>query len=305
MPGTEIWNVEWPNVNTQRKYPFDEGQSLTDGDFVLPDDFLVDMVLPVNIGTVPAPDPTLFHVSQVGVFSSGFTVSIAYNGVTFATVTIPKDSFVEYSNYDIIGIGDFFDTRGTLTVGQIDTISKYPGAWNFTVDTAKILPTIIRPNLRALTSLRIANGTDQSAPITGDVVLRAGQNFRFRVVGNVIYFDAIRGENLQESCVCNDMDVLAPPIRSINMVTGDANGNITLLGTSCVMITPGANSLSIEDQCSEPCCDCRELQVVTDDLEQMLNQVRTLEDTAVRLDDVITNTSNNILASKTTGIPRY
>lgn len=301
---SKVWNVEWPNVNTQRKYPFAEGQSLADGDFVLPDDLIVDMVLPVNIGMLPAIDPTLFHLVQLGVFSSGLTITLGYDGAIFSTVNIPKAGFTEYSTYAINGSSAFFDTRGWITIGQLDTIEQFAGVWNFTADTAKILPTIIRPNIRSVTSLQIVNGTDRSSPYTGDIILKAGSNMRLRVDGNTIYFDAIDGTSMSEECVCNDMDTLAPPIRTINAVGPNTNGELTLVGTSCVQLEAGTNMIKINDSCSEPCCDCRELEVVTDTLETMLNQLRTMEAVSIRLDEVITNTTNNVLASRTTGIPR-
>jgi hypothetical protein len=301
-----LWNIEWPNVNTQRKYPLMEGQSARDGDFVLPDDLIVDLSLAVNIGLSPTLDPTLFHVSQVGVFSSGITISLAYNGVVFSTVSVPLAGFTEYSSYPVVGVVPFFDSRGWITIGKLSSVLKFPGAWNFTIDTARFVPSCIRPNLRSLTSVRVVNGTDYSEAMSGDITLVAGQNFRFRVDldNNKIIFDCLDGAGMTAECDCNNLDEQAPCIRTINGVGPNANGDLTLRGTTCVQLTGGTNAITIEDTCSQPCCDCRELQVVTTQLEAMLNEITSLEIVASKLDAVIQNIQGNILASKTTGIPR-
>lgn len=305
MPDT-LWNIEWPNINTQRKYPLCEGQTVADGDFVLPNDFLVDMVIPVNIGMIPAVDPTKFHLAQVGVFSSGIVVSIAYDETVFATINVPTTGFVEYGTYPIVGVSPFFDTRGWLVVGQLDSILRNPGAWNFSLSTARIVPTVIRPNLRALTSIRVANGQDYSEAMAGDITLVAGQNFRFRVVPelNHVIFDCIDGGGMEEDCVCTDIEQQAPCIRTINGVRPNAAGELTLRGTTCVALSSGTNAITISDSCSEPCCDCRELKVITDELEVMLSNIQDLETAAARMDAVLINIQGNILASKSTGIPR-
>ena len=53
-----FWNVEWPNVNAQRKYPFSQEASLASDDFIIPNDLIVDLVLPVNTAGTPTLDPT-------------------------------------------------------------------------------------------------------------------------------------------------------------------------------------------------------------------------------------------------------
>ena len=150
------------------------------------------------------------------------------------------------------------------------------------------------------------NGNDASEAFAGDIVLAAGQNFRIRVdqANNKIYFDCIDADGFTEECVCDDLDTQAPCIRTINGVGPNANGELTLRGTSCVEIQGGINSITLDDSCAEPCCDCRELQVISDQLESLLNDVTNLEIVAERLDGTLQNIQGNILASKSTGIPR-
>ena len=301
----EIWNTEWPNVNAQRKYPFAQDASLIAGDFELPDDLIVDFVLPVNVSA--APDPALFHLKQVGVFGSGVTLSFAYNDYVFATVSLSVASFQPYSTYAVQGAGLFSDTKGWITIGQLDSILRTPGAYNFDVSTGRLLPTTIRPRLRTVSSMSIVNGTDVGPALTGDISLVAGRNFRLRVdlsgVKPAIILDAISGEGTVTPCECSQLDEAAPCIRTINGVSPTDNGNFNLIGSDCITVTPGSSELTLEDVCSTPCCDCRELNVLTQTMTQLQNQVQTMEMVAERLDQELKNTQGNILASKTTGLP--
>jgi hypothetical protein len=280
---------------------------LVSEDFTLPNDLIVDLVMPVNTGVTPEVDPTLFHVSRIGVFSAGIVIVLAYNGSDFATVNVASATFTKYKTYSFTGINEYFDVRGWITIGDIAKTLESPGSWNFTAATAGLEPTVVRPNLRAITSMRVANGDDVSAALSGDLVLVAGNNIRFRlgeVSGNpAIIIDAVTGPDYQEECDCSDLNELSPPIRSINGVTPDEAGNITIQGSDCLDLSAGTASITITDSCADPCCGCAELEVITDTLAAVQNQMQTLQNTADRLDEVITTTRVNLLASKSTGVP--
>jgi hypothetical protein len=301
----EIWNAEWPNVNAQRKYPFAQDATLTVGDFVLPNDLVVDLVLPVNVSA--APDPTLFHLKQLGVFSSGIVLSFAYNDSVFSTINIVTSGFTPYSTYAVQGSGVFFDSKGWVTIGQVSEVLKYPGAYTFSLQAGRLLPSVIRPRLRTISSLSIVNGSDVGPALTGDIALVAGRNFRFRVdlsgAKPQIILDAISGAGTVTPCTCSQLDESAPCIRTINGLYPTDNGNFNIIGSECVLITPGTSEVKLEDVCSTPCCDCRELSVLTTTLASLQNQLQTMEMTAERLDQELQNTQGNILASKTTGLP--
>jgi len=301
----EIWNAEWPNVNAQRKYPFAQSASLISGDLELPDDLIVDFVLPVNVSA--APDPTLFHLSQVGVFGGGVTISFAYDGAVFATVSVAANGFQPYTTLAVQGAAPFSDSKGWVTIGQLASTLSNPGSYNFDVSTGRLLPTVIRPRLRTVASMSIVNGTDVGPALTGDIALVAGRNFRLRVdlsgAKPAIILDAINGEGTVTTCSCSELDEDAPCIRMINGVYPADNGNFNIIGSDCVTVTPGTAELRLEDTCSKPCCDCRELTVLTQALTQMQNQLQTMEMVAERLDRELQNTQGNILASKTTGLP--
>ena len=302
----ELWNVEWPNINAQRKYPFTQSATLaSSSDVALPNDLVVDFVLAVSDSS--APDPTLFHVQQVGVFSAGIVLTFAYNETAFATINVPLTGFVEYTTYRVVGTGDFQAAAGWLTIGSLANTLLIPGAHTFTVTTGKLLPTVIRPRLDAVTSLSVANGQDISTALAGAITLIAGSNIRFRVDTSgsspEIIIDAIDGSDMEADCDCLAEDKDAEPIRTVNGVGPDAAGNVQIEGGECVTITPSSTGILIEDSCSVPCCGCTELGVITTDLSSVKMQVQTLEMTASKLSDVLQNMSSNVLVSKTTGIP--
>lgn len=313
-----IWNVEWPNVNAGRKYPLALDATLKDatGTFSLPNELVVDFVLPVHISTVPTTDPTLFHISQLGVFSAGVVISFAYDGETFATVNVPTDGFVPYSTFPVIGTGAFFDSRGWVTVGQIGDTLNSPGAWTFDADGTRFLPVTIRPDIRAVTSLSVIDSGGVSTPISGDIAFFAGSNFKFTVelaedfplelplrTKDRIIFSAISGIGLQEDCDCNELDESAPCIQTINGIGPSASGNIAISGSACMDVTQSGSTVTISDTCSEPCCDCRELAVVTDAVALLSQQIADLDFLAQKLNSDISATRINLLASKTTGLP--
>ena len=316
-PG-QIWNVEWPNVNAQRKHPLAQDATLKDttGTFEMPTDLIVDFVFPIHVATTPTIDPTLFHVSQVGIFGSGVVLSFAYNGETFATVSISSTGFVPYSTYPVIGANAFFDSRGWITIGKLENAFKSAGAFDFDLAGGRIHPGAIRPDIRAVTSITVADSNGTSDPITGDISLRSGTNFRFRVerkedfpsefpprTRDRIYFDAIDSTEFEEDCECNDLDESAPCVRSINGINPTAEGAFQLTGSACIEIQSTGSGVRLVDKCSEPCCDCQELDAVATGLQILAQQVADLEYVSNRLETEVNATRINLLASKTTGLP--
>jgi len=287
MSASTIWNAEWPNCNSQRNYPLKGSATDKDitGSISLPENFIVDFTLSVPAST--GLNPALFHVAQVGVFSSGVVLSFGYDGTAFATINIPTSSFTKYSTYRISGRAAFSTAVGWVTIGELDDVLALGGAWDFDTTGAGLLPSLIRPSLQAVSSIAIANGSDVSEAITGDIVLQAGANVGFRLDESgdtpIIYIDAANGLNLEEECACTDLDNSAPCIRTINGIAPNEAGNLTFIGSDCMSLTPGEATITLTDTCSTPCCDCRELEVVTETAATLQSQILGLEVAAERL----------------------
>ena len=309
MADVATWNVEWPNVNASRKYPLAESATMQDtsGSFTLPNNLIVDFVLSVNVDKEPALDPALFHVGQVAVFSAGVVLGFAYNNEVFATVNVPVVDFTKYSTYRVSGVGLFPESSGFVTIGSLEETLRSGGAWTFDVDGGRLHPMTLRPGLRGVTSLVVVDAVGESAPMSGDIAFVAGPNFQFRVERKEdfnrdrdrIIFSALSTDGFEEECVCDNVDVSSPCIRTINGVSPNQVGAIELLpGSTCLQISPNAqyHAISIRDICSEPCCDCDELEVVMSALRELTAQLSEIDRASLQLRREFNTTRTNLLA---------
>lgn len=302
-PAGPIWNIDYLNANSQRKYPLSEEAGLRDtsDSFSLPNDFLVDFLWPIHADATI--DPSLFHLAAVGIFGTGVTISIGYDGAVIGNVSIDATTFQRNTTYFVQGAGDFFDTVGKVVVGSLETLLENAGSFQFDVVNGRFEPTVIRPDVRGVSAFYIRNGTDLSEAIQGDIVLQAGTNFLInRVPGpgaepDRIILSAIDGAGLNQDCDCNENATL-PCIQTINGIAPDENGDFALLGDDCLELQAIANGIQLADNCSRPCCGCDELQVVLDAVQTFANQVFALEQLASQIEGRMEMIQTNLLSSK-------
>ena len=307
MPITQNFNIEWLGHNSQRNFPLAYESTSKDitGAFKLPDDFLVELRL-----SVPAflASSTNYTLKTVQAYSTGYSVIIGYdNGesiVSVAAANILRSSHYLYKSYPLRGLGDFYDVSGFVTIGNLDAIDlEPPGSWSFDLGGGRLELDCVYPQIRGVTQLRIQNGGDVSAPITGDIILRSGNNFSINVIQEPgedpqIIFNAISGAGLNEECVCEDGTQDLVPIKTINDIPGAPDGSFTLTGIECLTITPGTNSLNLEDKCAKPCCGCKELEPVVAALEQFGKQAATLETFMTNLEARVAQMDMVVLGSR-------
>jgi hypothetical protein len=283
MPISQNFNIQWLNHNSQRHFPlaFDATTKSVNGEFTLPDDFLVSLYL--SIPTSLNVSPASFTIRTIQAFSTGFSVIIGYfDGTTVLPVArgaVLRDTHTLYRTYPMRGLGSFYDVAGHMTIGRLENIDlQPPGEWQFDLTGGRLEVDSVRPQIRGVSSIQIKNGIDLSAPITGDVILSAGENIRLELsAGDTpeISISAIDGAGLNEECVCEGGNQPTQPIKTINGIGPDGAGNFTLLGTNCLTINPGDNGLQLDDKCAKPCCGCKELEVITDQLELLGKQAET------------------------------
>lgn len=296
-----LLNLEWLNHNSQRAYPLtDDTTGLdTTGVFKIPDEFIVSLYFPIHWGQNV--DVTNFFVSKIASFEAGYSVTIGYGSTDIATALIASSAHTSNQVYNLGGIGDFSDSRGHIAIGSLDNISAQPsGFWEFDATGAGLDPDTIRPHIRGVMSLQAENGTELSSPLYGNIRLQAGKNFRITPILSseadpVLVFDALEGEGLTEDCVCVED---APPIKTINGISPAIGGNFTFMGNDCLQIDGGSNSLTFEDVCSEPCCGCTELEVITQALEAFGDKATTLENFLVSLESRVTQMDMVVLGSR-------
>lgn len=305
MPSLQqLWDIDWLNANSQRHYPLSEeaGGKDTSGSFTIPFELLVDFIWPVHAD--PTIDPSKFYIIGIGVFGTGVTVAIGYNGVVAGSVAIDAATHSRNQSYFVNGVGDaFFDTVGKVTIGVLDTVLQSPGSYAFDLANGRIETTCIKPDIRGVSALFAKNGDELSEALQGDVILQAGRNFSLSFVTGIggepdrVVLSAIDGAGLNQPCECAENAVL-PCIKTINGIEPDGAGDFTLLEDECLKLDAIANGLQLTDQCSKPCCGCAELAVVEETLNFVMTQANSLANLASRLEAAVATMETNLLSSK-------
>jgi hypothetical protein len=298
-PVAGVWMVDWLNANSQRKYPLhDESTGKdTSGSFELPDDLLVDCILPVHPD--PSIDPAKFHLHSVTVFATGVTLGLGYDGVAIGSATVDRTSFTRNTTVVFQCTGDFFDTVAKVVIGSLDSVLSYAGSFEFGLDGGRLCPTVVRPDIRGVNSIFLKNGDELSDPIQDDIILEAGRNAQL-ILDNTpsdysrIIFNFIEGAGTVVDCDCKE-GAARLPIMTINGIGPNSEGDFVLEDNECQGLNQITNGLQLEDKCAKPCCGCDELNVVTEKLDFMSSQIRTLEDLASRLDSQISFLQLNCL----------
>jgi len=284
-----LTNLEWRNLNEGRRYPLADsagGSDLT-GLFLLPNSFLVAIDLPVHAAMTV--DPARFFLYKLGVYGTGYSVTIGYSPssggptVPVASALIDKQTLTPGRTYALSGIEPFDDTSGKLTIGKTDDIDFQPsGYFEFSFNEGQLDPDTVRPLLQSMISFTVVNGQQESARIYGDAVFTDGIGTQWvatQIAGQptLLQLNASTDLNFAEDCVCSGDVTQATPIRFINDIPGDNEGNYNLLGTACVTLTPATNGLIIRNPCTEPCATCSDLEAITADLQRLLAQAAIVE----------------------------
>lgn len=307
MP-TGNWNLEFQNLNASRKYPLTGDSSVLDttGSFRVPDSFLLGLDLPVHDGLDV--DPSRFFLKQLGVYGNGFVIGVGYQpasgaAVDVATAFVAAETHRAGNVYALGGINDYADTVGSVVVGRLDDVNKQPaGLFEFTLATARVEPDCVRPIVRGISSISVVTGTTSSARLYGDIELVADSNVQIVPVVSVgqdpqVRISAIAGEGLADPCVCVG-DEPTSPVRRVNGVPPTPDGDMTLIGDACLRIEAIANGLRFSDLCSQPCCGCNELEVITNQLEEFGAKAVTLEGFINRLEAEVSTFSSTVLGSR-------
>jgi len=304
MPVGKVWNIEWLNQNAQRNYPFSEVATVKDvtGSVRLPDDFIVDLLWPVHAGIVS--DPGLIYIGSVDIFSSGATIGLYYNDELIGTAALDASSFTENSSYSIFGAGNFEDSIGKITIGNLESAQRFAGSYIFDLNGGRLEETVVRPDLRGVTALYAVSGNATSQALYGDINLVSGANIRLvpDIETNSIIVNAIEGEGLSEPCDCLGDTEDLPCITTINGQGPNENGDFTISGDDCLTPSSVANGIAISDDCSKPCCGCEELKVLVDTLKNINREIMSVREFAAQLSSRISEIESNLIASRLTDI---
>ena len=284
MPATLI-NPNWYDQNSDRVYPIMDGASCLDtaGTYRLPNDLIVDL----RVSAAPSYDPTKFFISRLQAFGSGVLLTLSVDGVgEVATAVVPSASFEEFQSYRLTGLPGHLSITGVIVFGAAAAIMA-AGIADFAFDLAatRILPTLVTPAQSGVTSLTIRDSFGGEVVLTGAAVIAAGNNASVTAVGQEITVGMDSGVIIGDPCATADPGGQnRPAIRSINGVTPDSNGAITITPVGCPSIAPGNGGLVLTDRCAEPCCGDAEMAAIAENVQSLDRFLADLANKAAQLE---------------------
>lgn len=320
MTNLEEQSLEYLNQNMHRNYPIQDTCIVVseDGTY-LPSSFLVDMKLniPVDIGDTTTIDTTKFFVSAVNHYSASVQVVISYqyddnhsfecacsSAIVTGTGSTPYPTVVSLTPASGIPDDAAYNAlrglSGELYIGSTEELVNM-GSLKFTMLTAPINPTCITKTAlitNIVTNITVLGSDGQAvATVTGNVTLQAGDGIKFTwdathglltvAVDEEWLADEVRAiMEDSESAVSNN------PIRKINGIRPDNNGNFVISGLDCTNVNgSGAHGISIDNPCSRPCCseESGDLVDIKDSQSQLAENVNRISQS---LDSFILSLNN-------------
>ena len=293
----QIINVDWLNENAMRRYPFYDAATMMDSASTMevPNSFIADMQLSVPWNLLSA----TLYVSKLLIASTGVTVTIsrASDSAAIATCTIVQTDSTK--TFAIVGTDSWSEVTGTITIWTLADLLKYGGEYTFSSTAARLLPTIARPALRGVDSLRVVTAdNEQSELLRGDLEIVAGANVSFSEAGGVLAMNAVDSNDYTAPCSCTNA-IAGSAIKTINNVGPDpVTGDFTIAGSDCLVVDPGSAGITLRDVCAQPCCGCEELTVLRNETIKLGNELSTQKALAQRMLSSIENLRDVVLASK-------
>jgi len=233
----DVGSAQFENVNSLRSYPFAEGSSLVDRfGKELSRDVVVDahLVVPFNLNNPSSgfSEQTLPAVRLSAVHLSASTISACFvaeiNGTRNAlSVTVLASDFKPYYPYRLEKLAGSEDIGGIVTFGNM----TFPGfGETYFLPSAIIHPccvTVARPvSLRKFIDLRSGESVTGDAEIAFSGYVKTSRN------GNSVRVSLEDGADVELASECakavQSNACGATPIRSINGISPDEDGNIVL-----------------------------------------------------------------------------
>lgn len=300
-------NVDWLNQNALRNYPILDGASrLSSSSLALPTALIVDLSMPVPVGTV---EPGELFIQRVYGFSAGVVVALASTrspSTTLATATAFIDQHTANQSYPLVGAGSLVGATGRITLGSREALASAAlNLYDFTSAPANTLlvVSVTRPLLRGLNGIVVLDSTGAvSDVLTGTVTLAAGSNVSLTTdtATNRVTINSglVASTTTTDECGCNDaQEPTLPPIVSINGVFPDAQGNFTLAGFDCTEFKTIASGIQITDRCTAPCCGCEQLTALQQALQLVENSYNGLQEAAEQIRSRLDNLSHTMANS--------
>lgn len=222
---TDAGLAQFENTNELRMYPFADGASLIDANGKeLSRDIIVDLHMFVSADVAVEVKLVSVHISQ-SMISACFK-SVSDYGTGAMSVIVSKGSFKPYSPYRLEKLSGSNDIGGIVTFGDI-TFPGNPCTYFLNTD---IHPCCIISSKPA--GLRSIKDPKSGQSLSGDIVIEFSDYIEAIKNGNVFSLsleDGTEDELTSNSCnAFSGEQCGATPIRTINGVSPDADGNIVL-----------------------------------------------------------------------------
>lgn len=296
-----VSNVEWLNENAGRNFPIREDMSrypVTSGgvavtDFQFPNFVIVDFLLTVPTDSQPA------AAYLATVLKAGTLLTLVFNtdsGIRLASVTIDTSAHVRNQAYYLSGYAPYEDSRGMIVIGDLSNLSDVvpDGVYNFSMSTAAMETTVIRPDVRGVRSIQINDQDNLSEKLYGDVTLISGNNIRmtYDSATNSVLISAISGDNMDEQCACSQYTAKNNIVRLVN---GRPIDEVIIAEGECISASMSGNTLTLTDTCSKPCCGCPELESITVALRNLEISVQNIKTSVDQLNVYVTDFVKNVV----------
>lgn len=264
-----VENLDFLNANTLREFPLKEGVTRTDttGSFVIPDNFMVDLVASVSSSA-----DLRVYVSRIVNMPDEVEVELSAHGTStiIGVFSIPVGAHTRYATYVLAPSASYVNATGKLVVAELSGLAERPyGTFSFSVTDAELEARTIIPGLATASRFVFKNADGTSFSVSGDITIVAQTNTRFRAInGTTVAIDAGDGLGLNSPCADD-----RPCLKTINNIPPDSQGNFTLTTSDCARFTPLTSGvqygLNLADACCKPCLSCNEIGDLTERLMQL------------------------------------
>lgn len=266
-------NLDFLNQNSLRAYPLraENPKIDTSGVFVIPDGLIVDACFSISSDITKR-----VFISRLTWSDPLLTIEISDELNTLVcTFVVNRNTHTENQTYYAAPSAAYAGASAKLTIGSVDTLFTTPsGTFQFTLSNTEFEPTTVVPSVIGINRLVFNDQFGNTNSVTGDVLLEARQNLRFTYdsLNNKLILDA--GDGLGLNQACNN----PTPIRTINGVSPDNDGDFFFTSENCLTISEITNGLNFDDKCSQTCAGCDEVSTLTDRQVQMESDLLLLRD---------------------------
>ena len=311
--------LDWCDQNMHTSYPLAASavaQSKTN--VYLPQSLLVDFQLVIP-QLIDADARERFFISSVSTTDSLLYIDISYRGsstgnfrcATVGPVPLSLRNVEDLDSRtfplipDCTSIPEAYEPLKTLSghliIGSCVDMPRN-NLLEFQFKNTELLGLCVFQTYNALNSITVVDQSGNSTTCTNDITLQAGDGIDFDVVSSIdsatkqpVYTVTVKHtQDALEDTFASLDDVLnavnayiGTPIKRINGIGPDANGNFTISTGDCLKLEDATNGVTLSNPCARPCCD--ELSI-----SDVKNALKLLEEAQHRLESEYASIATNI-----------